>query len=145
VGSLALTRRRAQLTVILATSGDAGRIADASLATRQTRERPRPRTRPVVRPGARTRPAVPPASGRRRERDPRGELVAEVRGVLEGRLVVVTPGPDGITGHDDHVAIGAIVTEAFAPFGVLGRGGVLEAAAQRHRPEQPRPPEPAPA
>ena len=117
-GSLALhAQHEIELTVILATSGEAGRIADASLATRETL--------------ASVREAEDIASWRALGLDPdvrflrhpdgglnatpRGELVAEVRGVLEDVApeVVITFGPDGITGHDDHVAIGAIATEAF--------------------------------
>lgn len=117
-GSLALhARDGVELTVILATSGETGRIADASLATRETL--------------ASVREAEDLASWRALGLDPdvrflrhpdgglnatpRGELVAEVRGVLEDVApeVVITFGPDGITGHDDHVAIGAIATEAF--------------------------------
>jgi LmbE family N-acetylglucosaminyl deacetylase len=117
-GSLALhAQDEVELTVILATSGEAGRIADASLATRETL--------------ASVREAEDLASWRALGLDPdvrflrhpdgglnatpRGELVAEVRAVLEDVApeVVVTFGPDGITGHDDHVAIGAIATEAF--------------------------------
>jgi LmbE family N-acetylglucosaminyl deacetylase len=117
-GSLALhAGDEVELTVILATSGEAGRIADASLATRETL--------------ASVREAEDLASWRALGLDPdvrflrhpdgglnatpRGELVAEVRAVLEDVApeVVITFGPDGITGHDDHVAIGAIATEAF--------------------------------
>jgi LmbE family N-acetylglucosaminyl deacetylase len=41
--------------------------------------------------------------------------VFEVRDLLEETApeVVVTFGPDGITGHEDHIAIGAVATEAF--------------------------------
>jgi LmbE family N-acetylglucosaminyl deacetylase len=117
-GSLALhARDEVELTVILATSGEAGRIADASLATRQTL--------------ASVREAEDLASWRvlgldpdvRFLRHPDGglnaiparELLAEVQGVLEevAPEVVITFGPDGITGHDDHVAIGAIASQAF--------------------------------
>jgi LmbE family N-acetylglucosaminyl deacetylase len=117
-GSLALhAQDELELTVILATSGEAGRIADASLATRETL--------------ASVREAEDLDSWRAlgldpdvrflRHRDggltatPRGELLAEVQGMLEevAPQVVITFGPDGITGHDDHVAIGAIATEAF--------------------------------
>lgn len=117
-GSLALhARDELELTVILATSGEAGRIADASLATRQTL--------------ASVREAEDLASWRALGLDPdvrflrhpdgglnaipRRGLLAEVRGVLEevAPEVVITFGPDGITGHDDHVAIGAIASEAF--------------------------------
>jgi LmbE family N-acetylglucosaminyl deacetylase len=117
-GSLALhAQDELELTVILATSGEAGLIADASLATRETL--------------ASVREAEDLASWRALGHEPdvrflrhpdgdlnaapRGELLAEVQGVLEevAPEVVITFGPDGITGHEDHVAIGAIATEAF--------------------------------
>ncbi len=117
-GSLALhAGDELELTVILATSGEAGRIADASLATRETL--------------ASVREAEDLASWRALgldpdlrflrhadgglDRMPREALLAEVRGVLEAASpeVVVTFGPDGITGHEDHVTIGRIATEAF--------------------------------
>jgi len=117
-GSLALhANDELQLTVIMATSGGAGRIADPSLATRETL--------------ASVREAEDVASWRSLGFDPdvrflrhpdgglaripREQLVFEVRDLLEETApeVVVTFGPDGITGHEDHVAIGAIATEAF--------------------------------
>jgi len=117
-GSLALhAQDELELTVILATSGEAGRIADASLATRETL--------------ASVREAEDVASWRALGFDPdvrflrhpdgglgripREQLVFEVWDLLEETSpeVVVTFGPDGITGHEDHVAIGAIATEAF--------------------------------
>lgn len=104
------------LTVVLATSGDAGRIADPSLATREE-------LGPV-------REAEDAASWRALGLEPdlrflrhpdgglhalRDALVTGVRDVLREVEpdVVVTFGPDGITGHEDHVAIGAAATEAF--------------------------------
>lgn len=46
---------------------------------------------------------------------PRQELVDRIAAVLDAERpdVVLTFGPDGITGHPDHVAIGAATTEAF--------------------------------
>ena len=117
-GSLALhASDELQLTVIMATSGGAGRIADPSLATRETL--------------GRVREAEDVASWRalgldpdvrflrhpdgRLARIPRERFVLEVRDLLEETApqVVVTFGPDGITGHEDHIAIGAVATEAF--------------------------------
>jgi LmbE family N-acetylglucosaminyl deacetylase len=117
-GSLALhAHDELELTVILATSGEAGRIADASLATRETL--------------ASVREAEDLASWRAlglepdlrflRHPDgglhtsPRETLVTEVRDLLEAAApeVVVTFGAEGITGHTDHVAIGRAATEAF--------------------------------
>jgi LmbE family N-acetylglucosaminyl deacetylase len=117
-GSLALhSDDELELTVILATSGEAGRIADASLASRETL--------------ASIREAEDLASWRAlglepdvrflRHHDgglsrmPREQLATEVREMLGAAApeVVVTFGPDGITGHEDHVAIGDVATEAF--------------------------------
>ena len=117
-GSLALhAEDELGLTVILATSGDAGRIADASLATRETLARVREAEDLASWSALGLDPDVRflryPDGGL--NATPRGELLAEVQGVLEevAPEVVITFGPDGITGHDDHVAIGAIATEAF--------------------------------
>jgi LmbE family N-acetylglucosaminyl deacetylase len=106
-----------EVTVVLATSGDAGRIADPSLATRETLGRVReaedvaswralgfePDVRFLRHPDGRL-PEVP-----------RDELVREIAAVLRSAQpdVVVTFGPDGITGHADHVTIGEAATEAF--------------------------------
>ena len=117
-GSLALhARDELELTVILATSGEAGRIADASLATRDEL--------------GMVREAEDLASWRAlglepdvrflRHPDgglvqlPREGLVEQLRSIFEELApeVVVTFGPDGITGHPDHVAIGAAATDAF--------------------------------
>jgi LmbE family N-acetylglucosaminyl deacetylase len=105
------------ITVVLATSGEAGRIADPSLATRERLRR--------------VREAEDLASWRALELEPdvrflrhpdgglaqvpRAELAGELAGIFEETApeVVVTFGPDGITGHPDHVAIGAAATDAF--------------------------------
>lgn len=115
-GSLAIRAEDIALTVVLATSGDAGRIADPSLATREDL--------------GRVRESEDEASWRALGLEPdlrflrhpdgglpalRDELVSEVRGVLRETEpeLVVTFGPDGITGHEDHVTIGAAATDAF--------------------------------
>jgi LmbE family N-acetylglucosaminyl deacetylase len=117
-GSLALhAQDELELTVILATSGEAGRIADASLATRETL--------------ASVREAEDLASWRalglepdlrflghpdgRLDGFPHAALVDEVRALLDvvAPEVVVTFGAEGITGHADHVTIGRAATEAF--------------------------------
>jgi LmbE family N-acetylglucosaminyl deacetylase len=127
-GSLALhAGDDVEVTVILATSGDAGRIADPSLATRETL--------------GRVREAEDVASWRAlgfepdvrflRHPDgglveaPRGELVDEIAEALRraGPEVVVTFGPDGITGHADHVTIGEAATEAFYAARATGGAG----------------------
>ena len=115
-GSLAIHAEDIALTVVLATSGDAGRIADPSLATREDL--------------GRVRESEDEASWRALGLEPdlrvlrhpdgglpalRDELVSEVRDVLRETEpeLVVTFGPDGITGHEDHVTIGAAATDAF--------------------------------
>jgi LmbE family N-acetylglucosaminyl deacetylase len=128
-GSLALhAGEDLEITVVMATSGEAGRIADPWLASRETL--------------GRVREAEDLASWRalgldadvrflrhadgRLSEVPREQLAAEVQSVLEDARpeVVVTFGPDGITGHEDHVAIGAAATDAFhAARASAGEGG----------------------
>jgi len=117
-GSLALhANDELQLTVIMATSGGSGRIADPSLATRETLGRVREAEDVESWRALGFDPDVRflrhPDGGL--ARIPREHLVLEVRDLLEETApeVVVTFGPDGITGHEDHVAIGAVATEAF--------------------------------
>lgn len=57
---------------------------------------------------------------------PQDRLVAQVASFLaeERPDVVVTFGPDGITGHPDHVAIGAATDEAFHRVRALPGGGL---------------------
>jgi len=106
-----------EITVVLATSGEGGRIADPSLASRSTLGAVREGEdlaswaalglQPDVRFLRYPDGAVADA--------PREDLVATFVEVLLGTRphVVVTFGPDGITGHEDHVAVGEAATEAF--------------------------------
>jgi LmbE family N-acetylglucosaminyl deacetylase len=117
-GSLALhANEDLHVVVIMATSGGAGRIADPSLATRETLGRVREAEDVASWRALDLEPEVRflrhPDGGL--ARIPRERLVFEVRDVLEEAApeVVVTFGPDGITGHEDHVAIGAAASEAF--------------------------------
>ncbi len=106
-----------EVGVVLATSGEAGEIADASLATRETLGAVRERE---ARASWRALGLEPDL---RFLRYPDGGLpdvpsealvAALVAVLLELRPeVVVTFGPDGVTGHPDHVAIGRAATEAF--------------------------------
>jgi LmbE family N-acetylglucosaminyl deacetylase len=106
-----------EITVILATSGEAGRIADATLSTRETLASVREAEDVASWHALGLQPDLRflrhPDGGL--SRMPREQLVAEVRDLLQTAApeVVVTFGPDGITGHDDHVAIGEVATEAF--------------------------------
>lgn len=117
-GSLALhAGEDLEVVVVLATSGDAGRIADPSLATRETLGAVREREDRAAWLAIGLEPDLRflrhPDGGLHRMT--RAELVAEVRGVLEETApeVVVTFGPDGVTGHEDHVTIGEVATDAF--------------------------------
>lgn len=106
-----------ELTVILATSGEAGRIYDPSLATRETLG--------AVREGEdraawRTLGVEPELrflrypDGGVADVPPEDLAAAFLEALLEARpRVVVTFGPDGVTGHTDHVAVGAAATQAF--------------------------------
>ena len=106
-----------ELTIVMATSGEAGGIADPSLATRETLGAVREAEDLAAWRALGLEPEV------RFLRHPDGgldrvapeQLAAEVLAVLEEAQpqVVITFGPDGITGHEDHVAIGAAATEAF--------------------------------
>lgn len=107
-----------ELTAVLVTSGDAGEIADASLAT--------PETLGAVR-EAEDR-ASWAALGRSPTRHeflrysdgavadiPLDELVQRIATILREQQpdVVVTFGPEGVTGHTDHIRTGEATTEAF--------------------------------
>ena len=107
-----------RFTLVLATSGEAGQISDPALATRETLGAVREQEdREAWR-----------ALGREPDRHeflryPDGGLADVTFDELVGRLaailreerpdVVVTFGPDGITGHADHIAVGAAASEAF--------------------------------
>jgi len=129
VGYLALHRDDADLRFVLihATDGDAGEIAPGSPATRTTLGDVRRREDEA---GWRSVGRIPDrhewlglADGRL------GELAA---GRLESMIaevfaeerpdVVLTFGPDGITGHPDHIAVGAAASAAFRRF--AGDGGI---------------------
>ncbi|HEX9694554.1 MAG TPA: PIG-L deacetylase family protein [Actinomycetota bacterium] len=106
-----------EVTAILATSGDAGRIFDRSLATRQNLG--------MVREGedraAWGELGVKPALHFLRHPDgglqgvPGDELVSRIAELLAAARpeVVVTFGPEGVTGHEDHIAIGEAATAGF--------------------------------
>lgn len=107
-----------ELTLVVATSGEAGLIFESSLATRddlgEVREaEERAALAAMGFGGASVRFLRHPDGGLAGvDREP---LVEEVAAVLrEARPeVVVTFGPEGMTGHEDHIAIGEAATEAF--------------------------------
>jgi LmbE family N-acetylglucosaminyl deacetylase len=107
-----------RFVLVHATSGEAGMISDPSLATRETLGR--------VREDEDRRSWI--ALGRPPDRHewlrypdhglaevPFVELIDRVAGILgeERPDVVTTFGPDGVTGHPDHITIGEATTEAF--------------------------------
>jgi LmbE family N-acetylglucosaminyl deacetylase len=106
-----------EVTAVLATSGDAGRIFHPSLATR--------RNLGIVREGedraAWGELGVKPALHFLQYRDgrlrgvPGDELVGRIAELLAASRpeVVVTFGPEGVTGHEDHIAIGEAATVGF--------------------------------
>lgn len=127
-GLVALHRDDPELRVVLvhATDGEAGEIAPGSGATRASLAAVR----------RREDRAGWDVIGRQPDRHewfglpdggladlPAGELAARVADVFaeERPDVVMTFGPDGITGHLDHIAIGAAATTAFLQF--AGRPG----------------------
>jgi LmbE family N-acetylglucosaminyl deacetylase len=116
-GTCALHADDLAVLVVYATSGDAGRIADASLATRETlggvREREAAAAYAVLGVDADLRFLRYP-DGHVAE-TPHEELVERYATELASFRpdVVVTFGPDGVTGHADHVEAGRAATDAF--------------------------------
>jgi LmbE family N-acetylglucosaminyl deacetylase len=116
-----------RFTLIHVTSGEAGMISDPSLATRETlgsvREEEDRRSWIAL---GRTpdRHEWLRYPDHRVEEQPFDELVERIATILlaERPDVVVTFGPDGITGHPDHVTVGRAATEAFHR-GRQGGGG----------------------
>jgi LmbE family N-acetylglucosaminyl deacetylase len=107
-----------RFVLVHATSGEAGLIADPELAT--------PQTLAAVRQEEDRRSWV--ALGREPDRHEwlgypdhgvadvdRAQLISRIAGILseERPDVVVTFGPEGVTGHPDHVTVGLATTEAF--------------------------------
>lgn len=107
------------LAVILATSGEAGVISDPALAARESLGEVR---EAEDRASWSTLGVVPEEHRFLRYPDggladaPREELVGRIEELLTAFRpdVVVTFGPEGITGHDDHIAIGEATVDAFS-------------------------------
>jgi LmbE family N-acetylglucosaminyl deacetylase len=106
-----------EVTAVLATSGDAGRIFDPSLATRKNLGKVREGEDRAAWAELGVKPALHflryPDGGL--PRVPRDELVGRIAELLEEARpdVVVTFGPEGVTGHEDHITIGKAATAAF--------------------------------
>ncbi|MEX2420393.1 MAG: PIG-L family deacetylase, partial [Actinomycetota bacterium] len=99
------------------TSGEAGRIADPSLATREHLGRVREQEDLASWRALGLQPDVRflrlPDGGL--SEIAREDVTEQVGRVLDEKAphVVVTFGPDGVTGHEDHIAIGAAASAAF--------------------------------
>jgi LmbE family N-acetylglucosaminyl deacetylase len=116
-GSMATHRDELDVLVVLATSGEAGLIADPSLATRENlgdvrEEESRASYRAIgVKP---EQHFLRYPDGGLKDLDP-AQIVEQVTELLvEFRPdVVVTFGPEGVTKHDDHMYMSRVGTEAF--------------------------------
>jgi LmbE family N-acetylglucosaminyl deacetylase len=107
-----------RFTLIHVTSGEAGMISDPSLATRETlgavREEEDRRSW-IALGRAPDRHEWLRYPDHRIEEQPFDELVERIAEILlaERPDVVVTFGPDGVTGHPDHITVGRAATAAF--------------------------------
>lgn len=107
-----------RFVLIHLTSGEAGPLADPALATRETlgavREEEDRRSW-VALGRSPDRHEFFRAPDHRIEEQPSDELVDRIADVFEQERpdVVITFGPDGITGHPDHITTGKVATEAF--------------------------------
>ena len=119
-GSVALHAEDPDLrfVLVLATSGDAGEIADPALATRETlaairEEEDRASWRTLGREPDRLE-FLRLGDGTLASMDP-DALIGAVATILEEERpdVVVTFGPEGVTAHPDHIAVGRATMEAF--------------------------------
>ncbi len=116
-GTLALNPD-VEYTLIVATSGDAGEIADPALATRDTLAEVREHEEwdSLAALGVRD-PTVHflRYPDMKLSDTPRDEVVSKVTDLLRRAKphVVVTFGPEGITQHPDHMTISGMATEAF--------------------------------
>jgi len=118
LGGTLLLHPDAEYTLIVATSGAAGMISDPSLATPETladvrEQEERNALATLGREDVEVHFLRYPDMGL--SEVPRAELVGKVAQLLAevNPDVVVTFGPEGITGHADHVTIGQAATEAF--------------------------------
>ena len=106
-----------EVIVVLATRGEAGQIADPTLATPETLGSVREREdveswKEVGVPFEHSFLGYPDG---RVAAVPRDELATRIAEILRETqpCVVATFGPEGVTGHADHVAVGEAATQAF--------------------------------
>jgi LmbE family N-acetylglucosaminyl deacetylase len=126
-GILAIDGGSVDYTLIVATSGEAGVISDASLATKenlaQVREAEEREALEVL--GVKDASVhflrYPDGGLKDVPRDELIDRIAAALGSVRPHLVV-TFGPEGITKHDDHITVGQAATEAFHR--ARGPGGV---------------------
>jgi mycothiol S-conjugate amidase len=117
-GLLAIGGDEVAYTLVLATSGEAGMIADPALATPanlgQVREAEQRAALAVLGHGGTHIDFLRYPDGGLRD-VPREELVSRIVVALRqaGPHVVLTFGPEGVTRHQDHIAVGEACTEAF--------------------------------
>ena len=116
-----------EVTAIMTTSGEAGLIADETLASRETLGEVREAEDRAAWAALGLEPDLHflhnPDGG---VADlPREQLVATFLAILEPAWpqVVITFGPDGVTAHEDHVAVGAAATAAFQAARAAGADG----------------------
>jgi len=135
-GTYALTGHDLELTVVVVTSGEAGMIADPSLATQEDLGEVREAEELASLAAAGQADAAVHFL-----RYPDGGVAAADHDGLVDRLtailrearpdVVVTFGPEGITQHEDHIATSQATTEAFYKAREeLGAGGPVDAAGE---------------
>ena len=126
-GILAIDGGSVDYTLIVATSGEAGVISDASLATKenlaQVREAEEREALEVL--GVKDASVhflrYPDGGLKDVPRDELIDRIADALGSVRPHLVM-TFGPEGITKHDDHITVGQAATEAFHR--ARGPGGV---------------------
>jgi mycothiol S-conjugate amidase len=117
-GLLAMEGDSVSYTLVVATSGEAGMIADPALATPanlgQVREGEERAALTAVGHGDAHIDFLRYPDGGLNE-VPRKELVSRMVGALRkaGPHVVLTFGPEGVTRHEDHIAVGEACTAAF--------------------------------
>jgi LmbE family N-acetylglucosaminyl deacetylase len=128
-GTVAVHRDDLELCVITATSGEAGMIADPSLATRENLGEVREEESRASYRALGVQPEqhfLRHPDGGLKDLDPE-PIVEEVADLLAGFRpdVVATFGPEGVTKHDDHVTMSRIGTDAFHRARARADGGFL--------------------